>query len=253
MPLSWYGLTYLIGFIALTALLYFRFKTRQDLPGVTAPASLLALFYGSYLSLSTIIGGRLGYVFCYEPSFYLSHPTEILALHHGGMSFHGAILGLLLGAILLGYRRHLSFFLLDQATYVALIMLPLGRICNFYNGEIYGTIASPDHPFAFMYVTANGITFRHPVVLYEAAAIFFIIAPILLLYAKRHPQRPVGTSACLFALLYALMRLMLEFWREPDPSVGQIAGLNLGQWLCLGQAIIALGLYLWLTKRKHPT
>ncbi len=238
--MSWYGLTYLAGTIALMGLLYLRQKS-----------VIWALYYGSYLSLCTIIGGRLGYIVFYEPSFYLSHPSEILALYNGGMSFHGALIGLLLGSWLLGHKRHKTWWLLDQATWVALVMLPIGRICNFLNGEIYGTVTSPTNPFALMYVSSGELIYRHPVVLYEAAAIALIIAPILLYQARR--PRFAGCTACSFALLYAVMRFILEFWREPDPTVGPLLGLNLGQWLCLIQAVLASALLKYLRPAQAPS
>ena len=244
--MSWYGLSYLAGFVALTGLLYLKGRSL-----------LLALYDGSYLSLSTIVGGRLGYVLCYEPRFYAQHPAEILALYHGGMSFHGALLGIGLGAFLLsratarlGGRPVSAWYLLDQATWVALIMLPLGRICNFLNGEIYGTVSNPANPFALMYLEPSGLTYRHPVVLYEAAALALLIAPILCYQAWRYRPRS-GVTTCSFALLYGIMRFVLEFWREPDRSVGTIAGLNLGQWLCLGQALLAAALLAYLRRQQQ--
>ena len=116
--------------------------------------------------ISIIIGGRFGYVIFYNPGYYITHPIEILKVWEGGMSFHGALIGIILGTYFFSLRRNIPvFFLLDVIACVAPIGICFGRIANFINGELIGKITT----FSWGVIFPDVDTYtRHPSQLYEA-------------------------------------------------------------------------------------
>lgn len=232
---SLYGLTYLLG-----AVLLFVINCRLKLSPV------LNLYYTTFLCLGAIIGARLGYVLCYALPYYSEHPEEILQLYKGGMSFHGALAGL--AAALLICCKGARLKLCDSCAYCALICLPLGRICNFLGGELYGRTTGSAIGMVF---AAGGPELRYPSQLFEAAAEGPAIALIIWWLKSRGRAKAEGEPACIFVLSYALLRFFIEFTREPDPQLGLLAlNLSLGQWLCLLQFAAAAIFYLYLRRRR---
>ena len=120
-----------------------------------------------WVAFGVIIGGRLGHVLIYDPAYYAANPAEILQVWHGGMAFHGGLLGAGLAIILFARRNGVPVLsYLDVASAVAPIGLFLGRLANFVNGELWGRVT--DVPWAFVFPAA-GPEPRHPSQLYEAA------------------------------------------------------------------------------------
>ena len=120
----------------------------------------------TYVVISIIIGGRLGYVIFYNLEYYASQPIEIFKIWEGGMSFHGALIGIIIGTYLFSLKRNISvFFLLDIIACVSPIGIFLGRIANFINGELIGKATSV--PWGVIFPTIDTLT-RHPSQLYEA-------------------------------------------------------------------------------------
>lgn len=238
-----YGLIYLAGVLLLLSLL--KFKLRLPLAD--------SLYYTVFISLFTIIGARIGYAGFYEPAYYAAHPFELVELYKGGMSFHGALLGLASAVILVIKDRLLRLQLCDLIALTALILLPCGRIINYLGGEIYGTEAAHGTPFALIY-PALDFKLRHAVTLYEASGYLIFVLPVLWWLKKRQALNFPGAFACAFALLQGLLRFTVDFWREPDLSAGLVFNtFGLGQILALGQLIGAAALYVYLRKRavKH--
>lgn len=237
---SLYGLVYAAGFVLLMVLLRTLIRPRQS--------TALLLFYSVYLAIGGILGGRLGYVLLYEPSWYLAHPADIPALYKGGMSFHGALCGVVLAACVIARTAARRLQLLDVCAVCAVICLPLGRICNFLNGELAGRVSAFDWGFVF---AGYDDRLRYPSQLFEALAEGPLTAlAMYLIWKHSRLGRKPGIAACVFGISYALWRFLLEFVREPDATLGLLAlGLSMGQWLSLLQLVCAGALALWLRHR----
>jgi phosphatidylglycerol:prolipoprotein diacylglycerol transferase len=176
----------------------------------------------SYIIIAIIIGGRLGYVIFYNLSYYLNNPLDIFKIWQGGMSFHGALIGIILGTYLFSNKVKInSIFFLDIIACVAPIGIFFGRIANFINGELYGK--PTDLFWSVIFPQVDGVP-RHPSQLYEAVLeglVLFIIL-ISLIYKK---SINTGVISALFMILYGLFRVVLEQFREPDIQIGYLFGL----------------------------
>jgi phosphatidylglycerol:prolipoprotein diacylglycerol transferase len=219
---------YVLGFLA-SYFLIGRQRKAQRLGLIGA--QLQDLIFS--LAIGLIIGARLGYVLFYQFSnftYYLEHPLEIIAIWHGGMSFHGGLIGAILAGIIFSRRRKIPFWEgADVVIVTAPIALGLGRLGNFINGELYGRPSTL--PWAMVFPT-GGPEPRHPSQIYEAlleGVLLFIVLWLL----KDRSFRP-GTMVCLFLGGYGILRFLVEFFRQPDPQIGLFWGLfSMGQLLCL--------------------
>ena len=174
------------------------------------------------LIISIIIGGRLGYVVFYNPVYYMSNPFDIIKVWEGGMSFHGALIGIVIGTYIFSIKRNVStFFLLDVIACVAPIGIFFGRIANFINGELVGKVSN----FSWSVIFPNiDLLPRHPSQLYEAfleGIILFVIMNILIF----RNQYKIGTCSYLFLILYGVFRIFSEIFREPDKHLGYLFNL----------------------------
>jgi phosphatidylglycerol:prolipoprotein diacylglycerol transferase len=238
----WYGLMYLVGFVLFIIL--GRKRARQNLLTGWHPRDIDdMLFYGV---IGVILGGRLGYVLFYKPLYYLAHPVEIVELWHGGMSFHGGFLGVLIGMWFYARKRGRRW--LDVTDFVAPLIplgLAAGRLGNFINGELVGRVTSG--PWAMIFPQVDNLP-RHPSQLYEFALEGLLLFLILWTYASR--SRPMGAVSGLFLLGYGALRFIAEFAREPDSFLGVLAGgLTMGQWLSLPMIVVGLMLMVWAYRR----
>lgn len=240
LAVRWYGFMYFAGF--LTGWILGNYRARR-------PKKYFAPFTPEQFSdvlvwglMGVILGARLGYVLFYKPLYYLQNPLEIFALWHGGMSFHGGCLGVMLCVWLVGRKYGSSF--LSTMDFVAPLVPPglfFGRMGNFINAELWGRVTSG--PWGMIFPTREAGPFpRHPSQLYEAALEGLLLFIILWWFSAR--PRPRGAVAGLFALGYGCFRFIVEFAREPDAHLGFIAGgfLTMGMILCL--PMIALGIAL---------
>ena len=185
----------------------------------------------TYLVISIIIGGRIGYIIFYNLNYYISNPSEILKIWEGGMSFHGALLGIIIGTYLFSQKKGVStFFMLDIIACVAPIGIFLGRIANFINGELVGKATNVSWSVIFPLIDMLP---RHPSQLYEAileGIILFLILNILI-FKKKYK---IGLSSCLFLIYYGIFRIVSEIFREPDAQIGYLLGLfSMGSLLSL--------------------
>ncbi len=175
-----------------------------------------------YLIISIIIGGRIGYVIFYNFEYYISNPLEIVKVWEGGMSFHGALIGIIIATYLFSKKKGVStFFLLDIIACVAPIGIFFGRIANFINGELVGKVTNVSWSVIFPFIDSLP---RHPSQLYEAileGVILFLILNILI-FKKKYK---VGISSCLFLIFYGIFRITSEIFREPDTQIGYIFDL----------------------------
>ena len=193
-----------------------------------------------YLLFGIIIGGRLGYVFFYDFSFYYNNFYEILKLWKGGMSFHGALLGITLATMIFGAIKKINFFkFTDIIVCVAPIGIFLGRIANFINGELYGK--SSNLPWAVIFPHVDNIP-RHPSQIYEAlleGIVLFIIINFIAL--KKNLIFRVGKVSALFLIFYSILRIICEIFREPDEQLGYIFNvISMGTLLSLLTLLIGL-------------
>jgi len=176
----------------------------------------------SYLIISIIAGGRIGYVIFYNFEYYISNPLEIIKVWEGGMSFHGALIGIIIGTYLFSKKRGVpTFFMLDIIACVAPIGIFFGRIANFINAELIGKVTNVSWSVIFPLVDTLP---RHPSQLYEAmleGIILFLILNILI-FKKKYK---IGSSSCLFLIFYGIFRVISEIFREPDTQVGYLLDL----------------------------
>jgi phosphatidylglycerol:prolipoprotein diacylglycerol transferase len=238
--LSWYGLMYVFGFLASYLLVRYQIK-RKDF-GISR-FEVDDLYFYSILAL--ILGARLGYVLFYNLKMYLDNPLEIPAFWHGGMSFHGGLIGVLLAGILFCWKHKKSFWkLADLVIVTAPIGLGLGRIGNFINGELYGRVTRV--PWGMVFAQGGPLP-RHPSQLYESALEGGVL--FLILWFMKDKKLPAGSLLALFLFLYGVFRFFLEFFREPDAQLGFVLGpFTMGQVLC--SIMIAGGILLWVYLKK---
>jgi len=239
---SWYGLMYVFGFLASYLLVRYQMKKKDF--GVSK-LDVENLYF--YLILGLVIGARLGYVLFYDLKMYLADPLEIFAIWHGGMSFHGGLIGVLLVGILFSWKNKKSFLkIADLFIVTAPIGLGLGRIGNFINGELYGRVTQV--PWAMIFPTDKDLLPRHPSQLYESALEGGIL--FLILWFLKDKKLPTGGLLAIFLSLYGLFRFFVELFREPDPQLGFILGpLTMGQTLSAFMTIGGILLFLYLKRR----
>ena len=243
LAVRWYGFMYLLGF--LSAWLLGRYRAAKT--GVfTKPQFDDVLTFGI---LGVILGARLGYVVFYQPLYYLSNPLEIFQLWHGGMSFHGGLLGVLLGQWLAGRRFGKSFFV--TMDFMAPLVPPglfFGRIGNFINAELWGKVT--DAPWGMVFPDAGNLP-RHPSQLYEAALEGFLLFIIIWLYSAK--PRPVMAVSGVFALGYGVFRCFVEFFRQPDAHLGYLAFdfVTMGMLLCLPLILVGCLCLVFAYRKKQ--
>lgn len=225
LALRWYGFMYLLGFVS--AWLLGRNRARQT--GVFSVQEFDdILTWGLF---GVILGGRLGYVLFYDFSFFLNNPVEIFFLQHGGMSFHGGMLGVIFLMWFAAHARGKTLF--QTMDFMAPLVPPglfFGRIGNFINGELWGRIT--DSPLGVVFPGAGSLP-RHPSQLYEAALEGVVVFFLLWFYSAK--PRPRMAVSGMFLLWYGVFRFIIEFFREPDGHIGFVAFdfLSMGQMLCL--------------------
>jgi phosphatidylglycerol:prolipoprotein diacylglycerol transferase len=244
LAIRWYALAYLAGFVL--GWRYCLYLARQN------PAGPSAQDYDDFLTwavIGTVLGGRIGYILFYQLDYYLSTPQEIFYVWHGGMSFHGGMLGVITAALLFVRRRKIPFFAFSDLLACAVpIGLGLGRIANFINGELYGRIT--DVPWAVIFPRGGDVP-RHPSQLYESALEGLVLLIILAWLARKPEIRAKhGFLSGVFLIGYGVFRFTVEFFREPDAQLGFLYGFaTMGQLLCI--PMILFGAYLlWRAQRS---
>lgn len=222
--LWWYGLSYALGFLNAHAFI----RRRRGMLGLTRRSvyDLSLLLAGGVL-----ISGRAVEIIFYEWPFYAEHPGLIPAFWLGGMASHGLLLGGLWGVWLFCRIHDKPFLALTDALAIpAAFILGMGRIGNFIDGQILGSIT--DAPWGVKSPDAEG--FRHPVVLYDGIKNLLII-PILVIAGRRKP--PQGVVTGIFLFLYSSLRIPVDIFREYPTS---LLGLATGQMLNILFSILGL-------------
>ena len=201
----------------------------------------------TYLIIGIIVGGRLGYIFFYNFSYYLENPLEIFMIWEGGMSFHGGLIGVILLTIIFSKKHKVnSFIFLDLISLVAPIGIFLGRISNFINSELYGK--ETDLLWSVKFLAIDNLP-RHPSQIYEAIFEGLIIFYLLNFLKDKENFKNPGIISSLFLIFYSLFRFFIEFLREPDLHIGYLLfQLTLGQLISI--IFFFSGIILYLYKRK---
>ena len=223
LAVRWYGLMYVIGFVA--AWLLAARRARQPW-SIVAPEKVDDLIF--YSMIGVIAGGRLGYCLFYAWDQVLADPTYVVRVWEGGMSFHGGLLGVMLAMAIFG--RSLGRNMLEVTDFVAPLVpigLGAGRIGNFINGELWGKETTV--PWSF---NVNGRAL-HPSQLYEALLEGLVLFVILWVFSSK--KRPAMAVSAVFLIFYGLFRCFVEFYRMPDADKGYI----LFGWVTTGQVLSA--------------
>ena len=176
----------------------------------------------TYLIVSIIVGGRIGYVIFYNIEYFFLNPLDIIKIWEGGMSFHGALVGIIFGTYLYSVKKNISsIFLLDIIACVSPIGIFFGRIANFINGELIGKVTSVSWSVIFPTIDLQP---RHPSQLYEAFLEGIVLFFILNFLINKKNYR-IGNCSSLFLIAYGILRIISEFFRQPDPQIGYLFGL----------------------------
>jgi len=252
----WYGIMY--AFALITAILMAHYIVKKDKIGLEADVLDNYIWWAE---IGVILGARLGYILFYDAhtSYYLTHPWQIFNpfmdgtfVGISGMSYHGALAGFIIATIWFCKKHKVSFWLISD---IAAIAVPLGyifgRIGNFVNQELVGRATDVSWG-----IYVNGIL-RHPSQLYEAFLEGFVIFVVIYLY--RNYKKFDGELGILYVILYSLMRIFAENYRQPDVQLGFLAGTS---WLTMGilvsSCFIAVGIFLYfyrynVTKNQKTT
>jgi len=200
-----------------------------------------------WCTLGIVLGGRLGYVLFYQPGYFAANPLQILELWHGGMSFHGGLIGVVTALVLFARQHKLSFLMVGDAVVCAVpIGLFFGRLANFINGELFGRPS--DLPWAMIF-PRGGPEPRHPSQIYEALLEGVVLFLVLYLLRRKGLRERPGFIAGAFLVGYGIARIIGECFREPDAFRGFLAfGTTEGQLLSLPLILIGA----WLIARAKP-
>ena len=244
----WYGFMYLLGFASAWLLARSRIRRgAQPGPGVRPWTNREFDDLVTWIFLGVIAGARIGYVLFYDLFVLFEDPLELFRIWHGGMSFHGGFLGVLLAFWYFARKSGRSF--LEISDFIAPLIPPglfFGRIGNFINAEHWGTHSNL--PWAMVFPGAGSLP-RHPSQLYEAALEGIVLFAVLWSLSSRRQGR--GLISGMFALLYGIFRCAMELVREPDAHIGYLAF----GWLTIGQALSAplILVGIWLIARSRTS
>jgi phosphatidylglycerol:prolipoprotein diacylglycerol transferase len=249
--LQYYGLMYLVAFGITYGLANYRIKhescwnlSQEDFQGL-----LTAMIIG------LIIGARIGYVLFYNFKYYAQHPLEIvlpISFDNGmkftgisGMSYHGGLIGTIIGAAWYTRKYKLKF---KEMADLLIPCIPLaytfGRLGNFINGELWGRATTV--PWG-MYFPSGGPILRHPSQLYEALGEGILL--FIILWGLRKKIKTPGGMLAFYLISYGLMRFMIEYFRQPDEQLGFIVlNFSMGQLLCATMITAGGMLYLYFKR-----
>ena len=245
--IRWYGMMYLLGYV-----LGARIVRGRIARGLTAMTERDLDQLVGYLVIGMLVGARTAYAIVYDPAHFRHDPLEFLRIWHGGLSFHGAVLGMILASLLFARLHGLDFWdVADTLAYAGTPGLFFGRLGNFINGELYGRPTSV--PWAMVFPGDPLRTPRHPSQLYEAVAeglILFLVLGMLDRWARTHGRYRPGLLAGAFLAGYGAVRILLEFTRQPDVQLGLVLGpFSMGQVLSAGMVVAGVGVIAWVFGR----
>ncbi len=243
LEVRYYGLVYAIGFLV-AYLLFHNIAKKGSIKNLDVDRADIFMLYAI---IGSIVGARvLDFVF-YNPSIIWTNPLEILMIWHGGMSFHGGLIGGAFAGWLFCRKYKVSFYkLADFAMLPFAATLFFGRIANFINGELPGTITNV--PWCVQFPGYEGC--RHPSQLYEAAKNLIIFFTLLPIYMKKNGKRlKDGVVFWLFVLMYGVLRFITNFWRDD----ARWLGISMGQYLCIAMVAVSVFFLFKINRKKART
>jgi phosphatidylglycerol:prolipoprotein diacylglycerol transferase len=252
--LRWYGLMYVIGFVIGFHILKARIRA-----GFMKVSLELADTYITYVVIGMLLGARLVYVFVYNWPYFSVNPGEILKVWTGGLSFHGAALGMMIASWIYARVYNVNFLsVLDTLAICAPCGLFCGRIGNFINAELYGRVT--DVPWAMVFPTDPQQLPRHPSQLYQAATEGVLLLLVSHKKLLRAGKLKNGLLAAIFVGTYGVLRFFVEFARQPDAQfaspenpMGTVLGpFSMGQVLCFLMILISIAQWIYVTKTQAP-
>lgn len=258
----WYGLSYLASFmVAILLLRRWSRKGEFEVPEKEVGNFIVLLaFFGVFL------GGRLGFMLLYGLSSLLSDPLSVFRVWEGGMSSHGGFVGVVVFMVWYARKnRHRFWNLADHMACVTSVGFTFGRLANFINGELWGRITTV--PWAVVFpqsvdaslqygdysveqIRALDLPARHPSQLYQAACEGLLLFGIMMLLRKTRLARTPGLLSACYLALYAVARIGMEFFREPDNGEFFIAWISKGQFYSVLMLLCAAGIALYIKRFK---
>ncbi len=209
------------------------------------------LTFPYYIAILGVIGARLGHCFFYHPAYYLSNPISIMKIWAGGLSSHGAAVGILTAIFLYSHIKKIPWHVvLDSNAFVAALIATFVRIGNFMNSEIAGRITHLPWCVHFLRYRDGGKYCRHPSQLYEASIGLAIFVGLILLERKLGKRRPPALLAGVFLVSYFFCRFVVEFVKEYQ-TLPSSSPLTMGQYLSIPFFLIGLYLLVYAWKRRH--
>jgi len=253
LKIHWYGLMYILAFAVVYLLIRYRVRTEST----DYDMDLVERFF-TWAIIGVLVGGRLGYVLFYNAGYYLAHPLEIVlpfSAGNGGvqytgisgMSYHGGMLGVAIAFVLFARKYHVNFF---RFTDLIVPAIPLGfmfgRIGCFINGMLYGR--PTEVPWGMYFPMDSSGLLRHPSQLYEA--LFEGLVLFVILWPLRKKRFSRNAMAAFYLIGYGFFRFVIEFFRQPDPHLGEVVWtLTTGQLLSAGM-VVAGSVLVWSTGRS---
>jgi len=243
--IRWYSIAYILGILIgwwlAKQIISFKIKKKILFFDINFFDDLI-----SYIIISIILGGRFGYIIFYNFAYYFNNPIDIFKIWEGGMSFHGALIGVIIGTYFFSKKIKVNtFFFLDVIASVAPIGIFFGRMANFINSELYG---KPSNFFFSVIFPKIDMIPRHPSQLYEALLEGVVLFSILISVIFRENIR-IGMCSSLFMILYGIFRILAEQFREPDIQIGYLFNLfSMGS--ILSSAMILSGIFIFVKIKK---
>ena len=240
----WYGLLFASSFFFGYIIMSRMFKNEGLKESVLDRLTI-------YMAVGTIVGARLGHCLFYEPSYYLSHPLEILKVWHGGLASHGAAVGILVALWLFVRKEKKSYaWVLDRIAIVVALSGFLIRMGNLMNSEIYGVETTL--PWGFVFLRNHEVVPKHPTQIYEGLAYLIIFFVLFRMYWHKKGDVYQGLLISIFCITVFTARFLIEFVKEDQVTFESTMKLNMGQLLSIPLILAGIiGLILSL-KYKIP-
>jgi phosphatidylglycerol---prolipoprotein diacylglyceryl transferase len=238
----WYGLlfasSFLLGYIIMNKIFKNENLSEEILDRLTI-----------YMAVGVIAGARLGHCLFYEPSYYFSHPLEILMIWHGGLASHGAAIGILTAIWLFARKEKKEFtWIIDRISIVVALAGFFIRIGNLMNSEIYGIETTV--PWGFVFLRNNEVAPKHPTQIYEALAYFIIFLILYRIYWSKKGEHIQGMLISLVCILIFTSRFFIEFLKEDQVAFEASMKINMGQMLSIPFVLLGIAGLFWSIKRN---
>ncbi len=243
LSIRYYGLLWALSFL-FGYMIFDRIVKKENLPNDYLDKLTI------YMAIGTIVGARLGHCLFYEPTYYLSHPIDILKIWQGGLASHGAAIGIILALWLFSRKtKRPIIYILDRIVITVALAGVLIRLGNLMNSEIYGveTIL----PWGFIFSLRGEIVPKHPTQIYEALSYLIGFIVLVWVYKKNDAKPKPGLLFGLFLIFTFATRFVIEFIKEPQVGFEESMMLNMGQWLSV--PFILAGVYFIVTALSKKT